>query len=184
MPRQAGTCQRGEITSFPTICLSENLRARVNEVDRKSETAVADLKVGHFKDCLLVRGIRRADVRMAQVLQSGTFFVAEAAVEIRIVQALIAGRLRHILQHTQLLLDYLLAIPRHLAPPGQYVVFDVLALLWRQAAPSAFLLLQISFLRRIHVVPLAELLANPALLIGRETLERLAVLQDTLALLR
>src|SRR5258706_576748 len=43
---------------------------------------------------------------MAQVPQSGTFFVAKAADEIRIVQALIAGRLRHILQHAQLLLDY------------------------------------------------------------------------------
>src|SRR6267378_3224895 len=165
--------------SFGEIARSRQTRSLVTQ-----ESVVADLNVGHYKESSLVRGIRRADVRMAQVPQSGTFFVAEAADEIRIVQALIAGRLRHILQHTQLLLDYLLAIPWHLAPPGQYVVFDVLALLWRQAAPSAFLLLQISFLRRIHVVPLAELLANPALLIGRETLERLAVLQDTLALLR
>src|SRR5260221_14417454 len=60
----------------------------------------------------------------------------------------------------------------------------MVALSRRQVAPGIFLLTQVRLLRRIHAIPLIELLANPALLIGRKILKRPAVLQPTVALLR
>lgn len=147
------------------------------------EIVGAGLKAGPCKEYLLAGRVRRAHVHVAQVLQCGALFAAEAAGEIRIVQALDACGFRHVLQYSQLLLHHLLTIPRHLAPPGQDIVLDVVALTRRQVAPRIFFLAQVRLLPRRHVIPLIELLANPALLVGRKILKRLAVLKHAIALL-
>lgn len=134
---------------------------------------------------LLVRRIgRRADVRVAQVLQHGSFVVVHAAGKIRIVEPLIPRGLRHVLQHAKLLLHHLLTVPRHLLPLGPDIILDVLLLFRGQIPPGLFLLAEIGLLRFRKVIPLIELLANLGLFIGREILECAAVLQDAFTLRR
>lgn len=121
-------------------------------------------------------------MHVTQVLQGGFFLLGHALGEIRISEALVACGLRHILQDTEFLLDHLLAVPGHLLHFRQHIIFDVVALLRSQIAPSLFLVVQIGALGRRHVIPLIELLANLGLLIGRQILKRSAVLQNAFAL--
>jgi hypothetical protein len=123
-------------------------------------------------------------VGVAQIPQRGLLFIAQAACEIRVVQALIARGFRHVLQDAELLLDDLLAIPGHLAPAGQNIALDVLALLRSEVAPGGFFLAQVGLLRGRHAIPLIELLANLTLLVRRQILKGMAVLQNVLPLLR
>ena len=115
-------------------------------------------------------------------MQRGFLFVAHAAGEVRVVQALIAGGFRHIFQDTELLLDHLLAVPGHLLHPRQDVVLDVLALLGSQISPGTFFFAKVGALCGTHAVPLIELLADFGLLIGRKILKCFAVLQNIVAL--
>ncbi len=87
-------------------------------------------------------------MQVAQVTQRGFIFLAHAPREIRIIQMLIARRLRHILQHAQSLLDRPLAVWRHLLPLWQDTSLDVLALFRRQPVPHLRALLQFLSLRR------------------------------------
>ena len=121
---------------------------------------------------------------VAEVPEHGLFVVAHPAREVRIAESLITRGFRHILQDAQLLLHHLLAIPRHLAPLRKHIVLDVVALLRCQVTPSLFVAAQACLLLRRHVIPLTELLANLVLFVRREALERMAVLQDALTLLR
>lgn len=123
-------------------------------------------------------------MHVTQVLQGGSFFLGHPLGEVGIGEALIACGFRHILQNAELLLDHLLAVPRHLAHLRQNVVFDMIALLGSQFPPSLFPLPQIVLLRGGHVIPLAKLLANLVLLVGREILERFAILQNAIPLRR
>lgn len=52
------------------------------------------------KNCLLARRVWRTHVHVAQVAQHGLVLFIHAAGKIRIVQMLVARRLRHILQYT------------------------------------------------------------------------------------
>jgi hypothetical protein len=131
----------------------------------------------------LVRSVRRAHVRVAQVVQHGLFVVAHAAGEVRIIQALIARRFRHVLQHAELLFHDLLTVPGHLAPLWQNVVLNMVALVGSQVAPGLLVLAEAGLLLRRHVIPLTKLLANLALLVRREVLKGVAVLQNAFALL-
>src|SRR5271169_743203 len=133
---------------------------------------------------LLARRLRRAThVRVAQILQHGLLILAHSLRKVRIVQPLIPRRFRHVLQHAQLLLHYLLAVPRHLLPLRQHVVLDVVSLLGRHPPPIVFLNLLVRPLLRRHFIPLIELLPNLVLLLGRKILERAAILQHLVALL-
>jgi len=125
-----------------------------------------------------------AYVEVAEVVEHGAVVVGHAASEVGIAEAAIARGLRHILQDAEFLLNGLLALPRHLAPTGQHIGLDVVALLGSQAAPGIFLFAQIGALLRGHTVPLAELVADPILLFGRQVLKGLAASQNALALLR
>src|SRR5260370_38379900 len=88
------------------------------------------------KRALFGRRVRRsAYVQMAQVAQRGFVFLAHAPREIRIIQMLIARRLRHVLEHAQSLLDRPLAVRRQLPPPRQDILLNVLALLRSKSAP-------------------------------------------------
>src|SRR5215469_12544275 len=60
----------------------------------------------------------------------------------------------------------------------------MLLLFRRQIAPGLLLLPQAGLLLRRHAVPLIELLPDLGLFVGRKILERAAVLQDALTLLR
>src|SRR5262249_4426722 len=119
-----------------------------------------------------------------QVMQRGSFLVAHAAREVRIIEALIAGRLRHVLQDAEFLVDDLLALPGHLAHSWQNVISDVVALIRRKPPPSSFVFAKRCLLLWGHVIPLVKLLTDLGLLVRRKILERLAVLQDTVALPR
>jgi len=71
---------------------------------------------------------RSADVHVAQIPQHAFILFAHATRKIRVVQMLVAGRLRHVLQHSQPLLNRALAIRRHLTPFRRQVVLDVIPL--------------------------------------------------------
>ncbi len=123
-------------------------------------------------------------MRVSQVVKNGLFVFGHASGEVGVAEALVARRLRHVSKHAQLLINHLLAVPRHLPHFGEYVVLDVITLFRRQTAPSLLFLTQIRALGGCHVVPLVELLADLVLLIWREVLESRAVLQHAITLLR
>jgi len=123
-------------------------------------------------------------MHMSEVVKNGFFLVTHSTGEVRIIEALIASRFRHILENAQLLIDQLLPIPRHLPHLREHIVLDVIALLRSQIAPGLLLGAQIGALVGIHVIPLIELLPDLRLLIRREILKRAAVLQNALALRR
>ena len=108
-------------------------------------------------------------MQMAQIVQHGAVFIAHATREIRIGQAAVARGLRHILQHAELLLNDLLALPRNLPPARHHLILDVVALLRPQVAPGIFFVTQIGALLRAHAVPLVELVADAILLLGRDS---------------
>lgn len=109
---------------------------------------------------------RAADVQVAEITQSGAIFIAHSASEVWIGEMLVASPLWHVLQNTEALLDGLLARRRQIAPHGQHLVPDVIALLRRHLLP--------------HPAPFAHFL----LLLRGQLLEALAVLQDALPFFR
>jgi len=123
-------------------------------------------------------------MQMTQIMQSLPVFVAHSPRKIRIAQPPVPRRLRHILQHTQLLLNHLLPLPRNLPPSRQNVVLHVAPLFRRHSPPGIFFRAKVRALLRVQSVPLIKLLPNPALLFWRQILERTAALQHTIALLR
>src|SRR5215469_8448862 len=126
---------------------------------------------------LFSRGLRRStEMRVTQIPQHRLFVVAHPLREVWVIQPLVARRFRHILKHAQLLLHHLLAVPRHLLPLRQHVVFDVLALLRRQLPPVVFFDLLVRPLLWRHAVPLIELLPDLVLLVRRKALEGFTVL--------
>jgi len=127
---------------------------------------------------------RTADVGVAEVVEHGLLVVGHAFGEIRIVETLIARRLRHILEHSQFLLHDLLALPRHLLPLRQNVVFDVLLLLRRELPPGIFVLAETRLLLWRQVIPLTELLADLVLFFRRKVLKGFAILQNAIPLSR
>jgi len=129
-----------------------------------------------LKTGLLVGGIRGADVRVSKLVKHGFLFITHALGKARIAQALIAGRLGHVLQHTQLLSQDLLTIPRQLLESRIGTITDEVALSRRKLPPFLFSFLKIRALPGSHSIPLCELLANLALLIWRELLKHAAML--------
>ena len=123
-------------------------------------------------------------MQMTQIMQSLPVFIAHSPRKIRIAQPPVPRRLRHILQHTQLLLNHLLPLPRNLPPSRQNVVLHVAPLFRRHSPPGIFFRAKVRALLRVQAVPLIKLLPNPALLFWRQTLERTAALQHTIPLLR
>src|SRR5258707_8316915 len=105
-----------------------------------------------------VRWVRRAHMHVAQVAQHGFVFFAHAAREIRIIQMLVARRLRHVLQHAQSLPDRLLLVGGQLPPLREQVILDMPLLFRRQLSP------------------LSLTIANLLLLLRRQTSEILIVL--------
>ena len=86
---------------------------------------------------LFVRRVRgSANMQMAQIPECSSIFFAHPARKIRIIQPLIPRRFRHILQHTQPLLNRLPALRRHLLPSRQHIVADVVALIGRHLFPN------------------------------------------------
>ena len=105
-------------------------------------------------------------MQMAPISECGFIFLAHAPREVRIVQMLIARRLRHILQHREPVLDRSLAIRRQLLPPGQHIVLHVRLLL------------------RSHTLPDFGAPAHVVLLRGRELVEASLILLQPLTLFR
>ena len=99
---------------------------------------------------LLVRRIwRSANVQVAQIAQRGFIFFAHAAREVWIIQVLVAGAFRHIFQYRQTILNGAFAVRRHLLPPGEHVILDVVALCGRHFLPYLRAFLHFLALRRI-----------------------------------
>src|SRR5438477_4497711 len=108
-------------------------------------------KGGNDPDCLLdkkvellVRRVRRAYVQVAQITQHGLVFFAHAPREIRVVQVLVPRRFRHILQHTQPLLNRPLPVRRKLLPLRRQIIPNVIFLFRRQ--PAKYFLALFDFL--------------------------------------
>ena len=78
----------------------------------------------------------------------------------------VARRFRHVLQHTQALLNGLLPLRRQIPPGRQDFVLDVIALLWR------------------HLLPHAAAFPHILLLLRRQLPEALLILYDALAIFR
>src|SRR5579863_3022786 len=110
---------------------------------------------------LVSRRVRcAANMQVAQIVKRGFVFIAHAAGKIWIAQPLVACGLWHILQYAELLLNHLLALPRHLPPSRQHVVLDVILLLRSQAPPGALVFAKPLSLLWGHPVPLIELLPD------------------------
>jgi hypothetical protein len=105
-------------------------------------------------------------MQMAQISQRGAVLVAHPARKIRVIQPLIPRGFRHILQHSQPLLNRLPAFRGHLPPLRQNIIGDVRALLRRHPSPH---------LRAI---------AKHLLLSWRKTPEALLILEHPLLFLR
>jgi hypothetical protein len=120
-----------------------------------------------LRTVLFARRVRRsAHMQVAQIAQGCPVFVAHAPCEVRVTQPLVARRLRHILQHTQPLLNRLPAVRRHLLPFRQHFITDVVALLRR------------------HPLPDLRSLAQLLLLLWRKLPESLFIPLESLALFR
>src|SRR6266699_7310672 len=101
-------------------------------------------KEGNEPDCLLTLGnnaalfarrVRRAHMQVAQIAQHGLIFIAHATREIRIIQMLVARRLRHILQHAQTLLNRPPPAIREFLPLRRQIIPNVILLFRRQFLP-------------------------------------------------
>jgi len=103
-------------------------------------------------------------MQMAQIPQGGPVFVAHPACERRIIQVSVASRFRHVLQHTQALLNSLLPLLRQIPPRRQYVVLDMVALLRR------------------HLLPHPSAFPHVLLLLRRQLAEALLILDHSLAI--
>ena len=93
---------------------------------------VLELSCEFGSGLLLARNVGGATyMQVTQVMQRGPLLVAHPASEVGIVESLVARRFRHVLQHAELLLHHLLAVPRHLPPTRQDIILDVIALVGR-----------------------------------------------------
>ena len=104
---------------------------------------------------------------MAQITKRGFIFLAHATRKVRIVQMLIARRLRHILQHCEPVLDRPLAIRRQLLPLGQHIVLDVHLLFRGHALPDFGAPAHIVLLLRRKLVEASLILLQPLTLFRR-----------------
>ena len=123
-------------------------------------------------------------MEMAQVVQHILVFGAHAAGEVRIVQALMAGRFGHVLEKAKALLNGLPAIPGQLLPSRNHVVAEVFALGRAQLAPNLFTFADVLALLRVQAIPALKVLPDLVLPLGRHALKLLVVPQHALALLR
>jgi hypothetical protein len=101
-------------------------------------------------------------VEVTEVAQGGAIFVGHAAGKVWIVEVAVARVLRHVLENAEALLDGFLALRGHIAPGGQDIILDVIALL------------------RSHLLPDVSALTHVLLLLGRQLAESLTILQNAL----
>ena len=105
-------------------------------------------------------------MQVAQIPQRRSILFVHPTREVRIVQPLIPCRFRHVLQHTQPLLNRLPTLRRYLLPFRQHFIANVVALLRR------------------HLLPDLRSLAQLLLLLWRKLFELLFISLESLALFR
>jgi hypothetical protein len=94
---------------------------------------------------------RTTHMQMAEIVECRLIFLAHPARKIRIIQPLIPGGLRHILQHSQPLLNCLPAVWRHLPPLREHVVANMIPLLRSHPLPNLRSVAQFLLLRRRQI---------------------------------
>jgi hypothetical protein len=91
-------------------------------------------------------------MHVGQIPESGLILFTHPSGKIRVIQSLILGGFRHVLQNLQSLINRLSSLNRHLFPFWQDVVSDVRLLPWSQALPRLVVLLNSLFLRRRKIL--------------------------------
>jgi hypothetical protein len=114
-------------------------------------------------------------VQMAQIAQRSAVFFAHTAREVRVVQVLVARKLRHVLQHAQTLFDGFLTLRRQITPGRQHVIFDVIPLLRRHLLPHSLAVTQVLLLLRRQLPKALLILKHPLSLFGAEALEVVSI---------
>ena len=89
-----------------------------------------------------------AYVQMAQIAQRSAVFWTHSASKVRVVKMLVAGKLRHVLENAQPLLDSFLSLWRQVAPVRQHFIFNVIALLLRHLLPDPLAVAHVLLLLR------------------------------------
>jgi hypothetical protein len=101
---------------------------------------------------------------MAQIAERSSVFCAHTAGKVGVAQMLVARKLRHVLEHAETLLDGFLPLWRQIAPSGQYIILNVIALL------------------RGHLLPHPLAVAHVLLLLRRQLAKASLILEDALSI--
>jgi len=111
-----------------------------------------------------------ANVQMAQIAQRSAVFRAHAPSKIWVPQMFIARELRHVLENAQALLDGFLSLWRQIAPSGQYIIFNVIALLRGHLLPHPLTVAHVLLLLWGQLPKASLILEHPLLVFGAEAL--------------
>jgi hypothetical protein len=109
-------------------------------------------------------------MQMAQIAQRSAIFWTHPTSKVGVVQMLISRELRHVLEHTQTLLDGFLSLWRQIAPRGQHVIFNMIALLRRHLLPHPLAVAHILLLLRRQLPKALLVLEHSLSLFGAEVL--------------
>jgi hypothetical protein len=82
----------------------------------------------------------------------------------------IARELRHVLEHAQALLDGFLSLWRQIAPGGQHIILNVIALLRGHLLPHPFTVAHVLLLLRGQLPKTSLILEHPLPVLGAKAL--------------
>ena len=109
-------------------------------------------------------------MQMAQIAQRSAIFWTHPTRKIGVVQMLISRELRHVLEYAQTLPDGFLSLWRQIAPRGQNVIFNMIALLRRHLLPHPLAVAHILLLLRRQLPKALLVLEHSLSLFGAEVL--------------
>jgi hypothetical protein len=109
-------------------------------------------------------------VQMAQIAQCSAVFRAHAPSKIWVPQMFIARELGHVLENAQALLDGFLSLWRQIAPGGQHIILNVIALLRGHLLPHPFTVAHVLLLLWGQLPKTSLILEHPLSVLGAKAL--------------
>jgi hypothetical protein len=107
---------------------------------------------------------------MAQIAQCNAVFHAHAPSKIWVPQMFIACELGHVLENAQALLDGFLSLWRQIAPGGQHIILNVIALLRGHLLPHSLAVTHVLLLLWGQLPKASLILKDPLSIFGAEAL--------------
>ena len=111
-----------------------------------------------------------AYMQMTQIAQCSAVFCAHAPSKIWVPQMFIARELGHVLENAQSLLDSFLSLRRQIAPGGQHIILNVIALLRGHLLPHPLAVAHVLLLLWGQLPKTSLILKHPLLVFGAEAL--------------